>query len=155
MKKLHEVILRRADQPVISFRVYVLLLHRISSFLIFLVFFELIPIGPQQKEPPKKKVEPIYHNECNYDNKDHLGHNDDTLFVRGFDTSLPRREIKSQLWKHFGSCGKVIRVYVPIECETGASLGFVTRSSNLLQNKKKRKIFDFISLLFTDLLSLI
>lgn len=100
-------------------------------------------------------MEPIYHNECNYDNKDHLGHNDDTLFVRGFDTSLPRREIKSQLWKHFGSCGKVIRVYVPIECETGTSLGFVTRSSNLLQNKKKRKIFDFISLLFTDLLSLI
>ncbi|XP_019093496.1 PREDICTED: uncharacterized protein LOC104753817, partial [Camelina sativa] len=95
-EKLHEIILTRPNLPDISFR----------------------------KEVPRKEVKPIYHNECNFGNKDHLALNDDTLFVRGFDTSLPRHEIKSALWKHFSSCGKVTTVYVPIECATGASLGY-------------------------------
>ncbi|XP_010416182.1 PREDICTED: polyadenylate-binding protein 2-B-like [Camelina sativa] len=62
--------------------------------------------------------------ECNYGNKDHLGQNDHTLFCQGFDISVPRHEIKSALWKHFSLCGKVTRVYVPIECATGVALGF-------------------------------
>lgn len=67
-------------------------------------------------------MEPI--NECNFGNKDHLINTDRSLFVRGFDTFRPRQEIKSALWKHFESCGKVKRVYVPIECDTGSCLGF-------------------------------
>ncbi|XP_019085281.1 PREDICTED: uncharacterized protein LOC104712945 isoform X2 [Camelina sativa] len=61
---------------------------------------------------------------CNFGDKDHEGNNNRTLFCRGFDISVPRHEIKRALWKHFSSCGKVKRVYVPIECATGVALGF-------------------------------
>ncbi|KAL9311623.1 putative RNA recognition motif domain, nucleotide-binding alpha-beta plait domain superfamily [Arabidopsis thaliana] len=74
--------------------------------------------------PPKEKVEPIYHNECNFDDKAHLGVSDSALFVQGFDTSHPRHEIKTALWNHFSSCGKVYLIYVPIACSTGASVGY-------------------------------
>ncbi|ESQ42662.1 hypothetical protein EUTSA_v10014402mg [Eutrema salsugineum] len=90
-----------------------------------------------EKEAPKKKkkLERIYINECNFGNKDHLGLNEETLFVTGFDTCLPRLIIKSALLKHFGSCGKVTNVYVPIECATGASLGYAF--INLKKNHTK------------------
>ncbi|KAG7589984.1 RNA recognition motif domain [Arabidopsis suecica] len=94
IKELREIIQTRPNLPVISFR------------------------------PPKKKVGPIYHNVCNFDDKDHLGLSDDALFVQGFDISPPRHEIKTALWNHFSSCGKVYQIYVPIACSSGASLGY-------------------------------
>ncbi|CAH2036195.1 unnamed protein product [Thlaspi arvense] len=47
-----------------------------------------------------------------------------TIFVKGFDSSLPEDDIKSALSEHFASCGEITRVSVPIDRETGASKGF-------------------------------
>lgn len=70
------------------------------------------------------------HEYC-FESKDAERTDTDTIFVKGFDSSLPRDDIKTALTKHFGSCGEITRVFVPIECKTGASLGFViTCSSN-------------------------
>ncbi|KAL1216868.1 Nucleolin 2 [Cardamine amara subsp. amara] len=94
MKELQEIFQSKAHLPVISFG----------------------------KKEPVKKPQPI--NECNFGNKDHLINANHSVFVRGFDTSLPRQQIKNALWKHFESYGKVETVYVPIECATGSSLGY-------------------------------
>lgn len=59
------------------------------------------------------------------------GDESQTVFVKGFDSSLPEDDIKSALSEHFASCGEVTRVSVPIDRETGASKGFVTSASNL------------------------
>ncbi|KFK42598.1 hypothetical protein AALP_AA1G016300 [Arabis alpina] len=63
----------------------------------------------------KKKIVEAIHDECCYDDKDWKGNNEKTLFVQGFETSLPRNEISS--------CGEIKRVFVPIECKTGVALG--------------------------------
>lgn len=54
-----------------------------------------------------------------------------SIFVKGFDSSLPEEDIKSALSAHFASCGDITRVSVPCDRETGASKGFVTNSSPL------------------------
>ncbi|XP_023643895.1 uncharacterized protein LOC17894334 [Capsella rubella] len=59
----------------------------------------------KEKEAPEIKVQP-------------------TLLVKGFDESLPRDEIKTALWKHFSTCGKVTDVHVPINFKTGAPLRY-------------------------------
>ncbi|CAH8359081.1 unnamed protein product [Eruca vesicaria subsp. sativa] len=72
----------------------------------------------QEEETTEKKKE------CCYDTKDAEGNNERTIFVTGFDTSGSRDEIRSALAKHFSSCGELTRVFVPIECETGVSIGY-------------------------------
>ncbi|EOA22764.1 hypothetical protein CARUB_v10003477mg, partial [Capsella rubella] len=74
------------------------------------------------KETTNKKVEP----KCCFETTGAKGNNDETILVRGFDCSFPRDDIKSSLEKHFGSCGKITRVFVPVECHTNSPLGFVT-----------------------------
>lgn len=49
-----------------------------------------------------------------------------SIFVKGFDSSLPEEDIKSKLSEHFASCGEITRVSVPCDRESGASKGFVT-----------------------------
>ncbi|XP_010472883.1 PREDICTED: uncharacterized protein LOC104752442 [Camelina sativa] len=85
---------------------------------------DLEDILSKEKETPNKMVEPIV--ECCFEIGGAEGNNLDTIFVRGFDCSFPRDVIKSTLEKHFASCGKITRVFVPIECHTGSPLGFVT-----------------------------
>uniref|UniRef100_A0A0D9W9M5 RRM domain-containing protein n=1 Tax=Leersia perrieri TaxID=77586 RepID=A0A0D9W9M5_9ORYZ len=46
-----------------------------------------------------------------------------TIFIRGFDTSLDIHQIRGSLEEHFGSCGEITRVSVPKDYETGASKG--------------------------------
>ncbi|KAH0926152.1 hypothetical protein HID58_018408 [Brassica napus] len=46
-----------------------------------------------------------------------------SVFVKGFDSSLPEEDIKSALSAHFASCGEITRVSVPCDRETGASKG--------------------------------
>ncbi|KAF3583919.1 hypothetical protein F2Q69_00029469 [Brassica cretica] len=46
-----------------------------------------------------------------------------SIFVKGFDSSLPEEDIKSALSAHFASCGDITRVSVPCDRETGASKG--------------------------------
>ncbi|KAG7586835.1 RNA recognition motif domain [Arabidopsis thaliana x Arabidopsis arenosa] len=53
-----------------------------------------------------------------------VGGNVQTISVRGFDSSLPLYDIKSALSKYFGSFGEITRVFVPLDRETGASLGY-------------------------------
>ena len=55
-----------------------------------------------------------------------------SVFVKGFDSSLPEEDIKSALSAHFASCGEITRVSVPCDRETGASKGFVTNCSPTL-----------------------
>ena len=52
--------------------------------------------------------------------------NDETIFVKGFQHLRPRDEIKNELSNIFGSCGKIISVFVPMQCGTCVPLGFVT-----------------------------
>lgn len=84
------------------------------------------------RTPREKTEEELASYECCFETEDSDGNNEYTVFVRGLDTSLPRDEIKKALRKHFESCGcEVTRVFVPIECETGAPLGFATCSSSI------------------------
>ncbi|KAL0723003.1 hypothetical protein Bca4012_037602 [Brassica carinata] len=46
-----------------------------------------------------------------------------SIFVKGFDSSLPEEDIKSKLSEHFASCGEITRVSVPCDRESGASKG--------------------------------
>ncbi|CAH8358198.1 unnamed protein product [Eruca vesicaria subsp. sativa] len=46
-----------------------------------------------------------------------------SIFVKGFDSSLPEEDIKSALSAHFASCGEITRVSVPCDRDTGASKG--------------------------------
>ncbi|VVB13185.1 unnamed protein product [Arabis nemorensis] len=64
--------------------------------------------------------------ECCHESKESavLNSMEDTIFVKGFDPSLARDDIKTALRTHFGTCGKVTRVYVPTECKTGATIGY-------------------------------
>lgn len=55
-----------------------------------------------------------------------------SIFVKGFDSSLPEEDIKSALTKHFSSCGEITRVSVPCDRETGSSKGFVTITNSTL-----------------------
>ncbi|VVB00554.1 unnamed protein product [Arabis nemorensis] len=74
----------------------------------------------QEEELPKKTGE----FECCFDTKDADGMYCNYIFVRGFDTALPRDVIRAALWKRFESLGcDVRRVFVPIECRTGVPLG--------------------------------
>ncbi|CAA7032141.1 unnamed protein product [Microthlaspi erraticum] len=50
--------------------------------------------------------------------------NERTLFVKGFDRSHNKDDIKSALIEHFAPCGEITRVYVPYACTTGASIGY-------------------------------
>jgi nucleolin len=46
-----------------------------------------------------------------------------TIFIKGFDTSLDIHQIRNSLEEHFGSCGEITRVSIPKDYETGASKG--------------------------------
>jgi nucleolin len=46
-----------------------------------------------------------------------------SVFVKGFDSSLPENDIKNALSEHFASCGEISRISVPCDRETGASKG--------------------------------
>ncbi|KAL2347277.1 hypothetical protein Fmac_001277 [Flemingia macrophylla] len=47
-----------------------------------------------------------------------------TIYVRGFDSSLPAGKIKASLEEHFGSCGEIERISVPTFHDSGAVKGF-------------------------------
>ncbi|XP_020202063.1 nucleolin 2 [Cajanus cajan] len=47
-----------------------------------------------------------------------------TIFVKGFDSSLPEGKIKASLEEHFGSCGEIARISVPVFHDSGAAKGF-------------------------------
>ncbi|ESQ56229.1 hypothetical protein EUTSA_v10026891mg [Eutrema salsugineum] len=83
---------------------------------------------PEIKEKgttPVEKNEEKY--ECCFESKesDVMHSKDHTIFVKGFDPSQARDDIKTALRAHFGTCGKVTRVFVPTQCKTGATLGYV------------------------------
>ncbi|ESQ42421.1 hypothetical protein EUTSA_v10015284mg, partial [Eutrema salsugineum] len=76
----------------------------------------------KEKETPKKEVVSRY--PCCYESQDSKAPNKAVLFVKGFDNSLDRDDIKSALIKHFGSCGEITWVFVPFECATGVPKEF-------------------------------
>ncbi|KFK23547.1 hypothetical protein AALP_AAs66918U001100 [Arabis alpina] len=88
----------------------------------------------KQVKKSKREVENVEKYECCFECKesDGINRSENTLRVSGFDPSLTRDDIKTALKKHFGSCGVVTRVFVPIECKTGATIGyaFVDMQSN-------------------------
>ncbi|XP_010502319.1 PREDICTED: uncharacterized protein LOC104779636 [Camelina sativa] len=86
----------------------------------------------------KHKKAEEYH--CLYENEDAYGGTPMTIFVRGFDCSLPMADIRSTLRKHFNSCGVISRIFVPAECKTGSLLGFALL--NILPDKKKALALD-------------
>ncbi|MBA0834455.1 hypothetical protein Goarm_006808, partial [Gossypium armourianum] len=47
-----------------------------------------------------------------------------TIYVRGFDQSLGQDEIKNSLKEHFGPCGEISRVAIPVDWETGGVKGY-------------------------------
>ncbi|KAB2047679.1 hypothetical protein ES319_A13G064400v1 [Gossypium barbadense] len=47
-----------------------------------------------------------------------------TIYVRGFDQSLSQDEAKQSLEEHFGSCGEISRVAIPVDRETGYLRGY-------------------------------
>ncbi|GAU43021.1 hypothetical protein TSUD_12760 [Trifolium subterraneum] len=47
-----------------------------------------------------------------------------TVFVIGFDTSLPEEKIKASLHKHFCSCGEITRISIPKFHDSGIVKGF-------------------------------
>uniref|UniRef100_A0A1J3HPI4 Nucleolin 1 n=1 Tax=Noccaea caerulescens TaxID=107243 RepID=A0A1J3HPI4_NOCCA len=62
--------------------------------------------------------------ECCFESEGAGSKNPQTIFVKGFDCSFPREEIRSTLIKHFSSCGEVVTVFIPFHCKTGSPLGF-------------------------------
>ena len=63
---------------------------------------------------------------CCYGCEGATGNSLETIFVKGFQHMRPRDEIKNELSNFFGSCGKVVRVFVPMQCGTCVPLGFVS-----------------------------
>ncbi|CAN7013469.1 unnamed protein product [Brassica rapa subsp. trilocularis] len=61
---------------------------------------------------------------CCYGCEGATGNSLETIFVKGFQHMRPRDEIKNELSNFFGSCGKVVRVFVPMQCGTCVPLGF-------------------------------
>ncbi|KFK41567.1 hypothetical protein AALP_AA2G146000 [Arabis alpina] len=51
------------------------------------------------------------------------GNDDQTIIVKGFDSSLHEGDIKSELNKYFSLCGEITSVVVPTDTETGAVIG--------------------------------
>ncbi|KAL2946254.1 hypothetical protein AAZX31_20G003400 [Glycine max] len=47
-----------------------------------------------------------------------------TVFVTGFDSSLPAEKLKASLEEHFGSCGEIQRISIPTFPDSGAVKGF-------------------------------
>ncbi|KAJ0245864.1 hypothetical protein HA466_0182690 [Hirschfeldia incana] len=85
----------------------------------------------KKTEREKKKKE----DSCCYGCEGAFGNNDRTIFVKGFQHLRPRDEIKNELINIFGSCGKIIRVFVPMHCGTCVPLGFAF--INILNGKEK------------------
>ncbi|CAH8338569.1 unnamed protein product [Eruca vesicaria subsp. sativa] len=79
-----------------------------------------LPEEENNKTPKEKVVD----RECCFESEDADMKNPLTIFVRGFDCSFPRDEIKKTLIKHFSSCGEVSRVFIPFHCQTGSPTGF-------------------------------
>ncbi|KAL0890992.1 hypothetical protein Bca101_014975 [Brassica carinata] len=73
----------------------------------------------KQKETEREKED-----SCCYGCEEATGNSRETIFVKGFQHLRPRDEIKNELSNIFGSCGTVIRVFVPMQCGTCVPLGF-------------------------------
>lgn len=68
---------------------------------------------------------------CYFDSEGSDMKNSKTIFVKGFDCSLPMDVIKRKLREHFSTCGeKVSTVFLPYECKTGSLLGSVSSCSS-------------------------
>ncbi|CAN7118787.1 unnamed protein product [Brassica rapa subsp. narinosa] len=65
----------------------------------------------KQKETEREKED-----SCCYGCEGATGNSLETIFVKGFQHLRPRDEIKNELSNFFGSCGKVVRVFVPMQC---------------------------------------
>ncbi|VVA95094.1 unnamed protein product [Arabis nemorensis] len=52
------------------------------------------------------------------------GNDDQTIIVKGFDSSFPVYYIKSELSKYFSSCGEITSVVIPTDQVSGAVIGF-------------------------------
>ncbi|XP_009136912.1 uncharacterized protein LOC103860976 isoform X2 [Brassica rapa] len=74
----------------------------------------------KQKETEREKED-----SCCYGCEGATGNSLETIFVKGFQHLRPRDEIKNELSNFFGSCGKVVRVFVPMQCVTCVPLGFI------------------------------
>ncbi|KAG5384768.1 hypothetical protein IGI04_036238, partial [Brassica rapa subsp. trilocularis] len=85
----------------------------------------------KKTERERKKKE----DSCCFGCEEAYQNNDETIFVKGFQHLRPRDEIKNELSNIFGSCGKIISVFVPMHCGTCVPLGFAF--INLLNGKEK------------------
>ncbi|KAF3606393.1 hypothetical protein DY000_02047525 [Brassica cretica] len=85
----------------------------------------------KKTERERKKKE----DSCCFGCEEAYENNDETIFVKGFPHLRPRDEIKNELSNIFGSCGKIISVFVPMQCGTCVPLGFAF--INLLNGKEK------------------
>ncbi|CAN7088263.1 unnamed protein product [Brassica rapa subsp. narinosa] len=85
----------------------------------------------KKTERERKKKE----DSCCFGCEEAYENNDETIFVKGFQHLRPRDEIKNELSNIFGSCGKIISVFVPMQCGTCVPLGFAF--INLLNGKEK------------------
>ncbi|KAJ4868869.1 Uncharacterized protein Rs2_49582 [Raphanus sativus] len=88
-----------------------------------------------EKETPEEKVF-----ECLYESKEAFIEHKRSIFVRGFDCSFPRDEIRSTLIKHFSSCGEVCEVAIPFHCKTGSPMGFAF--INMVKDEEKALTLD-------------
>ncbi|KAJ4880063.1 polyadenylate-binding protein 2-like isoform X2 [Raphanus sativus] len=89
----------------------------------------------KEKETPEEKVF-----ECLYESKEAFIEHKRSIFVRGFDCSFPRDEIRSTLIKHFSSCGEVCEVAIPFHCKTGSPMGFAF--INMVKDEEKALTLD-------------
>ncbi|KAJ0233570.1 RNA recognition motif domain-containing protein [Hirschfeldia incana] len=89
----------------------------------------------KEKETPEEKVV-----ECLYESAEAFIEHKGSIFVRGFDCSFPRDEIRSTLIKHFSSCGEVCDVSIPFHCQTGSPMGFAF--INMVKDDEKALTLD-------------
>ncbi|EOA25850.1 hypothetical protein CARUB_v10019227mg [Capsella rubella] len=111
MKNLQEFLMGNTDLPGMSLKEMLLTKS---------------PDTSSKEEEPLEKKEKLATYECCFETEDSDGgHDDYTILARGLDTHRARDDMKNALREHFESLGcQVSRVFVPIECKTGARLGF-------------------------------
>ncbi|CAN8266847.1 unnamed protein product [Cochlearia groenlandica] len=101
-------------------------------------------VKKQQEDKPAKddllKLTPFKEQEhgCCFETEGAFATNDRTIFVIGFDRSLARDDAKNILKEYFSPYGPIYNVFVPMECKTGALLGYAF--INLIEYEKALKL---------------
>ncbi|KAH0870842.1 hypothetical protein HID58_077864, partial [Brassica napus] len=83
-----------------------------------------------KKQKKQKETEREKEDSCCYGCEGATGNSLETIFVKGFQHLRPRDEIKNELSNFFASCGKVVRVFVPMQMCYLCSLGIVSFLNN-------------------------